>query len=538
MQIELRDYQKEHVIKVVDNFKIYNNVILQLPTGGGKTVILTHILSKHEGGALVVAHRSELVSQISLALAHAGIRHNLITSKETLRQIITVHFQTYKTSYFDDQADISVGSVDTLVKLDEWAFRNVKLLVFDEGHHVLRTNKWGKVHAKCVADVKTLMLTATPERADGKGLGAQADGIADVIVRGPQMRELIDRKYLADYRIIAPKLDVSFDDIAVTAAGDFSAKPLYARVRESRIVGDVVANYLKFANGQLGITFAASIESATRICDEYNAQGVRAALITGTTPPVLRAQLMKEFKAKQIMQLVNVDILGEGVDVPAVGVVSFARPTRSYALYCQQFGRALRTAAGKTHAIIIDHVDNVRRLNLPDRPRAWALEGKRRGKTEEYRAPLPLATCTNIECLGVYERIFTTCPYCNTKYVYASRKSPGEVDGDLLELDINVLEQLRAERKRLDSDVRIPTYLNKPAQLALQKHHKIRQLTQQRLRRAIAAWAAIQKSQGASDAQIYRLFYFNYGIDILTAQTLNTKQAECLHIRLKNSDSV
>lgn len=79
------------------------------------------------------------------------------------------------------------------------------------------------------------------------------------------------------------------------------------------------------------------------------------------------AAILRRFKARELTVLVNVDLFGEGFDLPATEVVSMARPTMSYALYVQQFSLALRLMDGKTEAIIIDHVGNVRRHGLPDK---------------------------------------------------------------------------------------------------------------------------------------------------------------------------
>ena len=76
--------------------------------------------------------------------------------------------------------------------------------------------------------------------------------------------------------------------------------------------------------------------------------------------------------------MVNVDLFGEGFDLPAIGSVSFARPTQSFPLYAQQFGRSLRVLEGKDRAIVIDHVGNVIRHGLPDAYRAHTLDSRER----------------------------------------------------------------------------------------------------------------------------------------------------------------
>ncbi len=242
---------------------------------------------------------------------------------------------------------------------------------------------------------------------------------------------------------------------------------------------------------------------------------------------------MSKFRKREILQLVNVDLLGEGVDVPAIEVVSMARPTQSYGLYSQQFGRALRPMQGKTHAIIIDHVGNVIRHGLPDSAKEWTLERRERRSRVTPDDVVPLRTCLNEGCLSVYERIHRVCPYCGFHTPPLQRSSPTYVDGDLLELDEETLAKLRGEIKRIDDVPRIPQNLDTFAQRAVYNRHMERQEAQVFLRESIAVWAGHHKVLNRDDSEIYRRFYFSFGIDIATAQTLNAKDAQELKNRIE-----
>jgi superfamily II DNA or RNA helicase len=115
---------------------------------------------------------------------------------------------------------------------------------------------------------------------------------------------------------------------------------------------------LRLAPGKLGVTFDTDVDSATETAAAFRAAGVPAEVVSAKTPDALRAQILRRFKNREILQLVNVDLFGEGFDLPAIEVVSFARATESFALYCQQFGRALRlmlaAAAAAVHADLTD----------------------------------------------------------------------------------------------------------------------------------------------------------------------------------------
>lgn len=512
------------------------NVLAQLATGAGKTVLFAKIMADYTKPSIAIAHRVELVSQISLTLGRYGVRHNIIAQKGAIREIVSIHMNELNRSYYDPQARVAVAGVDTLLRMDRktpW-FSQIGLVVQDEGHHPLKDNKWGTA-AMLFPNAYGLYPTATPLRADGRGLGRHADGLMDSLVTGPSMRDLINMGFLTEYRIFAPPSDLDLSTVPVSAGGDYSPPKLRTAVHKSHITGDVVSHYLKIAPGKLGVTFAVDIEAATEIAAEFRANGVAAEVISSKTPDLLRASIMNRFRNRDLLQLVNVDLLGEGVDVPAIEVISMARPTQSYSLYSQQFGRALRPMEGKTHAIIIDHVNNVLRHGLPDAPRTWSLERRERRSRGNNDDAIPLRTCLNATCLAVYERRYRNCPNCGFYSPPAIRSSPEHVDGDLFELDPDILARLRGEITRIDSPPRIPQNLDPIAQLGLAKKHHARQVAQATLRDAIALWAGYRKVEGLSDSEIYRIFFFTFGADIATAQTFNTKDAGILSQKIQRA---
>jgi hypothetical protein len=338
------------------------------------------------------------------------------------------------------------------------------------------------------------------------------------------MRALIDRGDLSDYKIAVPPSDLHLENVKISASGDYSPNELTAAVRKSHIVGDVVQHYLKFASGKLGLTFVTDLTTAAEIAQQYREQGVPAEVISGKTDELIRAQLMRKFENREILQLISVDLLGEGVDVPAIEVVSFARPTQSYALYAQQFGRALRPYPGKKHAIIIDHVGNVQRHGLPDDTRrTWSLSGRDRSESKSLGSFI--RSCVN--CFLVYERYRQSCPFCGHFIVPTVRALPEMVDGDLTLLDGETLAKLRGEIKRIDSTPLFPQEIagNVPARLRLIRLHEERQEAQNELREAIAQWAGHRKAEGSEDSEIYKLFYLMFDVDVMTAQTLGKKEA-------------
>jgi len=497
------------------------------------TVIFAHMLARERGATVAIAHRSELVTQMSLALARNGVRHRVIGPSNVAKACVALHLAEVGRSYFDPSGRCAVAGVDTLVRRDKnsdpW-FAQVGLVVQDEAHHVLKDNKWGTA-SKMFPNARTLGVTATPVRADGKGLGASSDGIMDAMVEGPTMRELIIDGYLTEYRVFAPPVsDLDLSSVPVSAGGDYSPPKLRAAVHKSHITGDVVAHYLRVAQGKLGVTFAVDVESAGELARAYRDAGVPAEVVSAETPDLLRAQVLRRFRNREVLQLVNVDLFGEGFDLPAIEVVSMARPTQSYALYAQQFGRALRPMEGKDRAIILDHVGNVMRHGLPDRPRVWSLDRRERRSNGGPSDVIPMRVC--LGCTSAYERYRLQCPHCGYRHEPAGRGSPEQVDGVLGELDPAVLARMRGEVELLDAPYSPQPGLPAIIAGANRKSHWERQMAQNNLRRAMTTWGGWQTHQGRDQPEAEARFYFKFGIDLMSAWALPRAEAETLRERI------
>jgi DNA repair protein RadD len=569
----LRDFQQElenGVFQAWDEGAI--NVMMVGPTGSGKTVTLGDIIMKVDQPTCAIAHRQELVTQLALALNREKVPHGIIAPKATVQEIIAVEMETHEYSCFNPRAACRVAGVDTLIKRDasdRW-FQQVLLGIIDEGHHVLRNNKWGRAFG-FLSNARGLFTTAHAFRADGAGLGRNAetaDGLVDRLVVGPCGRNLINRGFLTDYRLVCPPSHINLERVKLSTTGDFNHKDLARAVHEDgAIVGDVVREYLRLAGGKRGISFAVDLASAAELADAYNKAGVPAAVITGETHVKVRSNLMKKFRNGQLLQLVSVDVLGEGVDVPAVEVISMARPTASFQLYAQQFGRALRlmlegltlpsghavadvwhlltdeqrlyyiSISKKPKAIIIDHVGNWARFfpdhGFVDSPQAYILNRRERKTRQKEFDPdfIPQRSC--LFCFLTYESVEPVCPHCGQAHIPQGRSKPAQVDGDLFELAPEILAAMRGERDKLDQATGISWNKNDVVANSIAKANRDRQAAQVGLRNAMALWAGWQKHLGRTDAEGYRRFFYKFGVDAMTAQALSTVDASNLESRIR-----
>lgn len=562
--MSLRDYQRQWLDDVKTEWSAGRKVVIAtLGTGGGKTVAFCELVREMGQPACLIAHRSELVSQAALTLNRSAIPHGIIAQRDLVREIVALEMETHGKSFYSPSAAVKVAGVHTLAnrRNDPW-MASVGIVIVDEAHHLLASGLWGKALEKFPENVRVLAPTAHCRRADGKGLGRAADGLADALVLGLHSRALIERGFLSPYRIAAPPTDVAYDEIPIGASGDYSAVRLSAAVHASKtIVGDVVRTYQKFAAGKLGLTFAVDLEAAREICAAYVALGVPADVITGATSLSDRAAIMRKFRGRQLLQLVSVDVLGEGTDVPDVEVVSMARRTASWQLYGQQFGRVLRVACApkfgaawdtftdderkahiaasdKPYGLVIDHCGNVAfhhaRNGLPCSRQTYSLgRAEGRGRNAPSDA-IPLRTCLNPECFQPYPRTLLVCPHCGTPApAPAGRTLPENVDGDLVLLDPAAMAALIGEVARVDGPPPNVSGSKPPVARGILRNHAERQTAQATLREAMYLWAGWRKHLGSDQRVTQREFYFRFGVDTMTAQAYGAREAADLEQRVR-----
>jgi len=390
--VSLRHYQIKAEQGVYLEWDVgHQNVLVCIPTGGGKTRLIASIISKHQGAACIFAHRKELVGQIAETMNEFGIPFRLICDAKDRKAIIKAIFKKHGRCCHDTNAPISVASVGTLWRIPhgkqaaQYAkyFATVTLWVCDEAHHQQaegdgtgKGNQWAKaVQIFTHPQVKGLGVTATPARSDGGGLSRDSDGLFDVMVMGPTLLELFEDGYLCPYEKYTVPCRVEYEKLAVGSGGEFvHAKLVAAEDADKDLVGDIVNNYLMRAAGKKGICFVSSVHKAEETAKRFNEMGVPAMALSADTDPDIRNDAKEDLESGKLLMLVNCNLYGEGNDLPAVEVVILGTGTASLPRFMQWVGRLYRLLLTDAQKIGFDDLDSAgRRQRIAESPKPFGI---------------------------------------------------------------------------------------------------------------------------------------------------------------------
>jgi superfamily II DNA or RNA helicase len=372
-------------------------------TGAGKTVCFADMAHKHiqlhEGKQPFVwflVHRRELVHQ----------------TEDTFKE-----FNIPKDNVF-------IGMVQTITRHPE-RYKKPTLIIFDEAHHA-KAKSWYNI-IDYFEGVPMIGLTATPIRRDGKALG----DIFDTLVEGEDASSLISQGWLSEYDYYAPKTDI----LEYKMRGmDFDMNDVTAQLMKSKIYGKV-EDYID--KKRKTIIYCPSIEFSKALCDR-----VDATHFDGNTPKKERDRIVNEFKQGKIKVLSNVDLIGEGFDVPDCDTVILLRPTLSLSLYIQQAMRCLRPSPDK-RAKIYDLVGNCYRHGLPTDKRDWSLKRKMTTKNKSGEPDILVRRCD--KCQLIYSGTASQCPYCSNDNGKTRREIEQERSAEL-----EKIEKIEKKNKRME----------------------------------------------------------------------------------------
>jgi DNA repair protein RadD len=395
--LTLRGYQDRGVRDILEGFAQIARLVAVAPTGSGKSIVAAWLIEyfvRQGKRCLFLAHRKELIDQISAILDFAGVPHGVIMAG---------HWR-----YRPDEP-IQVASIDSLMSMracpsckglpeliktcnvcgGAGAERSrplpmAEFIVIDEAHRAM-----GAQYQSLIAfypHAQILLITATPWRLDGKGLGT----IVKKMIVVADMRELIAQKHLLPIRLFrGPRPDLSGIKIQ---HGDYKADDVASVMRQTKITGNVVEHYLAEARHERGVVFACNVAHSMDLTRRFQESGVVAEHLDGTTPKAQREAILKRFALGETRVVSNVDVLTEGYDLPALHCVMLVRPTKSITRYLQWVGRGMRPFEDQEYCLVLDHAGCRWEHGRPDDFREWSLEDRRvTGRPKEKTVSEPEA---------------------------------------------------------------------------------------------------------------------------------------------------
>ncbi|MDZ7922724.1 MAG: DEAD/DEAH box helicase [Marinagarivorans sp.] len=391
--ITLYDDQQEFIADMRRVWRDHTRFIGYLPTGGGKTRCAAKICEGMINKGLTVTFtvpRISLIQQTANSFIELGLTD------------LTVLHREYD---FNPSAKIIITTQQTLTRRK---YMPRGLYIIDEAHkRQKKILEWMNEHP----EQRYIGLTATPFP---KWMGEYYTGFA----RGKSMRWMIENGRLSEYDVYAPDIpDLTNCKTKKDENGDYEYREgqLAEIMGDAKIVGNVISNWVEHGENRLTICLAVNVLHANQMCNDFNAIGVNAEVITASTPSDDRHRIFERYRAGIVRVLVAVDTLTEGADFPECDCLINARPTKSLCRYIQGFGRVLRFVEGK-RAIIFDHSGTTLDLGLPCGIEVDGLsagddglsEASKRSKEEKKeKKPKQCPKCKFVKPAGVYK-----CPQC------------------------------------------------------------------------------------------------------------------------------
>jgi superfamily II DNA or RNA helicase len=419
--IEDRLYQRDVVDRVRSQLRAgKRRGIIQAATGAGKTVIASIIIRgavDKNKQVLFLAHSREIIHQTSDKLWDFGVGHGIIMAGEEWTP-----------------GTVQLASKDTLLAR---AVRRCRIplppadLIFIDECHRAASGGYKRL-VELYPNAVLIGLSATPCRADGRGLGVPT-GPFEFIVEAIPSSELIKLGFLVPTRCFAPYRP-DLKGVKITN-GDYDKQELARRMDNDHIVGDVVRWWKDCGEGRQTVVFAAGVQHSMHLRDEFLREGIRAEHLDAETDLFERQGILARLADGTTRVVTNCAVLTEGWDCPVVSCCVDVAPTKSFVRYRQKAGRIQRTCEGKKDAILLDHSGNIYRHGFPDADVEWILtcdKGKAHKvkKNEGRGEPIECPAC---------KTAFSNRPDCpNCGYRLRERRAAKPVaheNGMLVEID-------------------------------------------------------------------------------------------------------
>jgi superfamily II DNA or RNA helicase len=345
----------EAVFERINNQPSDYNLLYQLPTGGGKTVIFSEMVRRYirETGKKVVilTHRIELCKQTSKMLDGFNVKNKVINSK---------------VKELDDQKDYDcfVAMVETLnnrIQDDKLELDDIGLVIIDEAHY----NSFRKLF-KYFDHCFMLGVTATPLSSNFKL--PMKDNYRELIV-GNSISSLVEQGFLA--QAVTHTYDVGLSGLTIGMNGDYTVKSSEKLYTAVTMQDKLIQSYLEVAKGKKTLIFNNGIRTSIEVEDSFKRAGIEVRHLDNTNSKEERKNILKWFRDKPDAVLTSVSILTTGFDEPTVECIILNRATKSLTLYYQMIGRGSRILKDKKEFQIIDLGNNVARFGLWNEPVDW-----------------------------------------------------------------------------------------------------------------------------------------------------------------------
>lgn len=442
--MQLRPYQIDGINSLRSELREgHKSVVLVAPTGSGKTVVSSEVMRssvKKNKRVLFLAHRLQLIKQTCEKLCEFDLEHKIYAPDKDIKLIRARQFRKFNKTHITPFANIAVGTVQTVSRrLDK--IEAPDLIIIDETHLAI-ANTYQKI-IRAFPNATVLGLTATPERLDGRGLGELYQRI--VVLASPQ--EIADMGFLVPFRAFSASETVNLANIKTTM-GDFDKKQLAEEMEKPRLIGNAVEHYRKLAHGRPSIAFCVSVKHAEQTAEAFRAAGYKAIAVSADSSEHEREDAIDGLATGKYEIVCNCGLYIEGMDQPCISCVILLAPTKSLSRYLQSVGRGSRPASGKNDCIILDHAGNVLRHGFPYDDREWSLDGaKKKSRSKKDDDPdINIVTCT--ECFAIFEKKLSHCPACGTQVKKLIRKDIEHEDGELVEIDPNIIKLQRKKEER------------------------------------------------------------------------------------------
>ncbi|MDO1500600.1 DEAD/DEAH box helicase family protein [Winogradskyella maritima] len=354
----LYDYQiadLKRIFEVMDNSDDDFNLLYQLPTGGGKTVIFSEIvrryIERHNKKVVILTHRIELCKQTSNVLSGFGVKNKIINSK-------------VKDLPDQDDYQCFVAMVETLnnrLSEQDFELKNVGLVIIDEAHY----NSFRKLF-KFFEHCFILGVTATPLSSNIKL--PMKDNYQKLIV-GDDISTLISNGFLAKADLY--NYDVGLTSLKVGINGDYTVKSSEALYTNSLMQTKLLSAYEEISKGKKTLIFNNGIHTSREVYYTFKKAGYDVRHLDNTASKDERKETLQWFKKTPDAILTSVSILTTGFDEPSVETIILNRATRSLTLYFQMIGRGSRIYKDRKKFTVVDLGNNIARFGSWDQPVDW-----------------------------------------------------------------------------------------------------------------------------------------------------------------------